>query len=70
MDFYPSDPSIIHEGPRLTLLFRVTREEGAESLYTFRAAFGAATDIEAVDENTYTLHIRPGACTCGGGETV
>jgi hypothetical protein len=67
MTFYPPDNSMIPDEPQLTLLFRVDEPEQAEALHTFRASFGAATDIEALDENTFVLHIRPGVCACGGG---
>ncbi len=64
------------EGGGLTLLFRVDRKEEREALNTFRAAFGAATDLEAVTDYLVALHIRPGhpGCPCdgrswGGGAT-
>jgi hypothetical protein len=53
------------ERTEIVLLFRVDVAEEAEALHTFRAAFGAATDLEALDERTYVLHIRPGVCACG-----
>jgi hypothetical protein len=49
----------------LVLLFRVDQPEQAAALHGYRAAFGAATHIEALDENTYILHIFPGVCSCG-----
>jgi hypothetical protein len=49
----------------LVLIFRVDEPEQAEALHTFRAAFGAATDLEAVTETVFALHIRPGVCSCG-----
>lgn len=66
MTSYPTD-RIIHDEPRLTLPFKVDKPEQVEALHTFRAAFGGATDLEALDENTFVLHIRPGVCACGGG---
>ncbi len=52
-----------HEG--LVLVFRVDEPEQAEALHSFRAAFGGATEIEALDERTFVLVIRPGICGCG-----
>jgi hypothetical protein len=49
----------------LALVFRTDEPEQAEALHTFRAAFGAATEIEALDEDTYILHVYPGVCGCG-----
>ena len=62
------DLSIAHDNPdrtSLTLVFRVDQPEEAEALHTFRAAFAGATDLEALDERTFVLHIRPGICGCG-----
>lgn len=50
----------------LVLLFDVRNPEQIEVLHYWRAAFAAATDLEAVDENIFALHIRPGVCACGG----
>lgn len=59
----PSDRS--HERTEIVLLFRTDVAEEAEALHTFRAAFGAATDLEAVTETVFALHVRPGICGCG-----
>lgn len=67
MIVYPTDTPMIPEDRRLTLLFRVDREEEAEVLHRSRASFAGATDLEALDENTFVLHVRPGICACGGG---
>ncbi len=67
MTFYPPDTPMIPNGPQLTLLFRVGRGEETEVLHTFRASFAGATAVEAPDQNTFALHIRPGICSCGGG---
>lgn len=53
------------ERTELVLLFRVDVVEQAEALHNYRAAFAGAADIEALDETTYALHIRPGVCSCG-----
>jgi hypothetical protein len=57
-----------HDERCLTLLFDTDEPEQVATLHSFRAAFGAATDIEAVNESVYALHIRPGhpGCMCGG----
>jgi hypothetical protein len=57
-----------HNG--LVLLFQIDAPEQAEALHTFRAAFAAATDIEAVTEDLFALHIEPGVCECGGEGTA
>jgi hypothetical protein len=49
----------------LILVFRTDEPEQAEALHTFRAAFGGASELEAIDEHTFALHIRPGVCGCG-----
>ncbi len=49
----------------LALVFRTDEPEQAEALHSFRAAFGAATELEALDERTYILHVYPGVCGCG-----
>lgn len=54
-----------HNG--LVLLFSIDDPEQAEALQNIRAAFGAATEIEAVNEDVFALHIRPGLCPCGEG---
>jgi hypothetical protein len=54
------------EHTRLLLLFRIDEPEQAEALYAFRAAFGAATDIEAVTEDLFALHITPGVRAFAG----
>jgi hypothetical protein len=55
-----------HSEGYLTLLFRVDEQEQVEALRGFRAAFGKQTDIEAVNETLYALHIWPGhpGCPC------
>ena len=53
------------ERTEIVLLFRVDVAEEAEALHGYRAAFGAATDLEALDERTYVLHVYPGVCACG-----
>jgi hypothetical protein len=57
------DKSPEHTG--LVLVFRIDDPEQAEALHGYRAAFGAATHIEALDEKTYVLHVYPGVCACG-----
>lgn len=59
----PSDKS--PDRTEIMLLFRTDEPEQAEALHTFRAAFGAATDLEAVTETVFALYIRPGVCACG-----
>lgn len=49
----------------LVLIFRTDEPEQAEALHAFRASFGAATDLEALDKSTYILHVYPGVCGCG-----
>jgi len=49
-----------HAEQYLTLLFDVNSGEQADSLRAVRAAFGAATEIEALNERVYALHICPG----------
>ncbi len=51
--------------PRLTLLFRVDVPEEREALHAFRDAFAGATDIEAISEDLFAVHISPGVCRCG-----
>lgn len=58
----PANPP---EHTALVLVFRTDEPEQAEALHTFRGAFGAATELEALDENTYILHVYPGVCGCG-----
>ena len=53
-----------HDERCLTLLFRVDEREQADALHGFRAAFGKQTDIEAVNEILYALHIWPGYPSC------
>jgi hypothetical protein len=43
-----------------TLLFCVNELEQAEALHSFRDTFGKQSDIEAINENLYALHIWPG----------
>jgi hypothetical protein len=59
-------PSSYYGGEPLTLLFRLDDPDQVEALHTFRAAFGEATEIEAVNENGCALHIWPGypGCSC------
>jgi hypothetical protein len=40
---------------------RTDEPEQAEALHSFRAAFGAATDLEAVTQDLFALHVYPGA---------
>lgn len=49
----------------IVLIFRVDDPEQAEALHGYRSAFAGASDIEALDEKTYALLIRPGICGCG-----
>lgn len=53
------------DGTRLVLLFDMRDTEQLEALNYWRAAFAAATDLEAVNENVFALSIRPGVCACG-----
>ncbi len=53
------------ERTEIVLLFRVDVAEEAEALHAFRAAFGAATDLEAVTQDLFALHVYPGVCACG-----
>lgn len=53
---------------RLTLVFRVDVPEEREALHAFRDAFAGATDIEAITEALFAVHISPGVCRCGRGE--
>jgi hypothetical protein len=53
------------ERSEIVLLFRTDVAEEAEALHTFRAAFGAATEIEAVTQDLFALHVYPGVCACG-----
>jgi hypothetical protein len=46
---------------RLTLLFDTRNPEEVEALHFWRSAFGPVTDIEAIDEDVFALHIHPGA---------
>lgn len=55
------------ERTEIVLLFRTNVAEEAEALHAFRAAFGAATDLEAVTQDLFALYIRLGVCACGGG---
>ena len=58
-------PDNVPEHTELVLLFRTDVPEEAEALHTFRAAFGAAAEIEAVTAELFALRIRPGVCLCG-----
>lgn len=58
-------PDRPQERTGLVLIFDTSKREQAEALHTFRAAFGAATELEALDEKTYVLHVCPGVCGCG-----
>lgn len=49
----------------LMLVFRTDIPEECEALHVFRDAFAGATDIEAIAENLFALHIYPGVCGCG-----
>ena len=53
------------EDPRLTLVFRVDVPEEREALHAFRDSFAGATDIEAITEDLFAVHISPGVCACG-----
>jgi hypothetical protein len=54
-----------NERAAIVLLFRIDVTEEVEALHAFRAAFGGASEIEAVTETVFALHIRPGVCACG-----
>ncbi len=60
-------PDDVSDHAGLMLLFRIDQPEHAEALHGFRAAFAAQSDIEAVDDNLFVLHVFPGVCACGGG---
>lgn len=49
----------------LVLVFRTDEPEQTEALHAFRAAFGAATELEALSEDVMALNIFPGVCSCG-----
>ena len=49
----------------LVVVFDVRDPEQADALHRWRAVFGAATEIEALDRDTYTLTIFPGLCWHG-----
>jgi len=49
-----------HSKGRLTLLFDTRDDEQVEALNYWRAAFGPVTEIEAVNEDVFALHIHPG----------
>ncbi len=51
---------VYHEDRSLTLLFDTRNPEEVESLHHWRASFGPVTDLEAVNEFMFALHIRPG----------
>ncbi len=53
------------ERTEIVLLFRVDDPEQAAALHNYRAAFAGATDLEAVTQDLFALHIRPGVCACG-----
>jgi hypothetical protein len=57
-----------YEEDGITLLFRVGRKEECEALSAFRAAFGGATDLEAITEDIMAPHIGPSysGCPCDG----
>jgi hypothetical protein len=60
-----------HPESRLTLLFDTRNPEEVESLHHWRAAFGPVTEIEALNEDVFALHIRPGTwCWQGSGEAA
>jgi hypothetical protein len=48
-----------HPESRLTLSFGTRNPEEVEGLHHWRAAFGPVTEIEAVNEDVFALHIRP-----------
>lgn len=58
-------PDKVPDRTSLVLLFDTRDPEQVEAIHYWRAAFGAATDLEAVTEDLYALHIRPGICACG-----
>lgn len=49
-----------HVEAPLTLLFDVRNHEEVEALHYWRSAFGPASEIEAVNENLFALHLFPG----------
>ena len=49
-----------HRPPFLTIVFDTEHPEQAEALHHWRAAFGPASDIEAVHGDVFALHIFPG----------
>lgn len=53
------------ERTEIVLLFRVDDPEQAATLHNYRAAFAGASEIEAVTETVFALHVRPGVCACG-----
>jgi hypothetical protein len=52
---------VYHEDRSLTLLFDTRNPEEAEALHYWRSAFGPITEIEAVNEDIFALHLKPGA---------
>ncbi len=57
-----------HQPTHLSIVFDVRHAEQAEALHHWRAAFGPASDIEAVSEDVFALHIWPGGWCWQGSE--
>ncbi len=56
---------------RLTLLLDTRDNEQVVALHYWRAAFGPVTEIEAVNEDVFALHIHPGTwCWENSGEAA
>jgi hypothetical protein len=51
---------VYHEDRSLTLLFDTRNPEEVEALHYWRSAFGPVTEIEALNQEMFALHIRPG----------
>ena len=49
-----------HQRPCLSIVFDTKTPEQVEALHYWRSAFGPASDIEAVTEHAFVLHIFPG----------
>lgn len=60
-----------HQRACLSIVFDVRHAEQAEALHHWRAVFGPASDIEAISEDLFVLHIFPGGwCWEGSGEAA
>ncbi|PLS84385.1 MAG: hypothetical protein CYG60_18235 [Actinobacteria bacterium] len=57
-----------HQRACLSIVFDVRHAEQAEALHYWRSAFGPASDIEAVTEDVYVLHLYPGGWCWQGPE--